>query len=315
MSKLIARIEYMASMTCQEKSLMLFTNKEAGCFAKDPAVVRFHGKYLMYYSLRHKDERFGIGIAVSDDLEQWTASGEIPRTQSCEAHGIAAPGAIVLKGQVHLFYQTYGNGRRDAICHAVSENGVEFAKNPENPVFRPSDDWCCGRAIDADVCIWNGRLHLYFATRDHAMRIQKVGGAWAALDSGFGKAAWTQLARQALLTPELSWEGECVEAPAVLADGGSLYMFYGGSYNCTPQQIGCAVSADGVFFQRVFALPFLPCGLPGAWNSSESGHPYAFRDDDGSVYLFCQGSPDGGKTWYLSHVRIGFQSGKPVLIS
>ncbi len=294
---------------------MLFTNKEAGCFAKDPAVVRFHDQYLMYYSLRHNDGSFGIGIAVSDDLEQWTASGEIPRTQECESNGIAAPGAIVLNGQVHIFYQTYGNGRRDAICHAISENGVDFIKNPENPVFHPSDDWCCGRAIDADVCIWNGRLHLYFATRDHAMRVQKVGGAWAALDSGFGKAAWRQLANQSLLTPELPWEGECIEAPAVLSDGGSLYMFYGGSYNCTPQQIGCAVSKDGVFFRRVSALPFLPCGLPGAWNSSESGHPYALRDDDGRVYLFYQGSSDGGKTWYLSHVRIGFQGGKPMLIS
>ena len=146
------------------------------------------------------------------------------------------------------------------------------------------------------------------------MRVQKVGGAWAALDSGFGKAAWTQLANQSLLTPEMTWEGECIEAPAVLADGGRLYMFYGGSYNCTPQQIGCAVSTDGVFFQRVSAFPFLPCGLPGAWNSSESGHPYAFRDDDGRVYLFYQGSSDDGKTWYLSHVRIGFQGGKPILI-
>lgn len=52
----------------------------------------------------------------------------------------------------------------------------------------------------------------------------------------------------------------------------------------------------------------------GAKNSSESGHPYAFRDDDGRAYLFCQGSPDGGKTWYLSHTRIGFQGGKPMLM-
>ena len=35
-------------MTWQEKSFMLFTNKEAGCFAKDPAVVRFHDQYLLY---------------------------------------------------------------------------------------------------------------------------------------------------------------------------------------------------------------------------------------------------------------------------
>ena len=293
---------------------MLFTNKEAGCFAKDPAVVRFQGQYLMYYSLRHADGRFGIGIAVSHDLDDWTPYGEIPRTQSCEANGIAAPGAIVLNGRVHLFYQTYGNGRRDAICHAVSENGIDFRKNAENPVFHPSDDWCCGRAIDADVCVWEGRLHLYFATRDHDMRIQKIGGAWAALDAGFGKEAWTQLANRPLLAPELTWEGECTEAPATIVDQGKLYLFYGGSYNCTPQQIGCAVSTDGINFQRTSALPFIPCGSPGTWNSSESGHPFAFRDEDGSMYLFYQGSSDGGKTWYLSRAQIDFQDGKPVLI-
>ena len=293
---------------------MLFTNEEVGCFAKDPAVVRFRGQYILYYSLRHADGRFGVGIAVSDDLDHWTPWGEIPRTQDCEANGIAAPGAIVLNGQVHLFYQTYGNGRRDAICHAVSENGLDFRKNAENPVFRPSEDWCCGRAIDADVCVWKGRLHLYFATRDHGMRIQQIGGAWAALNSGFGKEAWTQLENRPLLKPEFNWEGECTEAPAAIVDQGKLYLFYGGSYNCTPQQIGCAVSADGIDFQRTSALPFIPCGLPGAWNSSESGHPFAFRDEDGRMYLFYQGSSDGGKTWYLSRVQLGFQEGRPILI-
>ena len=40
----------------------------------------------------------------------------------------------------------------------------------------------------------------------------------------------------------------------------------------------------------MFTEPFLPCGTPDAWNSSESGHPYAFQDDDGRLYLFYQGS-------------------------
>lgn len=293
---------------------MRFTNKELGCFAKDPAVVRFRGRYYLYYSLCHEDGRFGVGIAVSDDLENWVPCGEVPQDTPCEDKGIAAPGAIVLDNQVHLFYQTYGNWQQDALCHAISDDGLTFRKNPENPVFRPTDDWCAGRAIDADVCIWNGRLHLYFATRDHGMRVQKVGGAWAALDSGFGRSAWTQLAAQALLTPELQWEGECIEAPATIVHEGRLYMFYGGSYNCTPQQIGCAVSEDGVFFRRVFAQPFLPCGAPDAWNSSESGHPYVFRDEDGRTYLFYQGSADNGKTWYLSRVEIRFDSGTPRLI-
>lgn len=295
---------------------MLFTNESRNHFAKDPAVVHFQDRYLMYYSLRYDDGRFGVGIAASTDLETWQPCGEVPLDAPCETNGIAAPGAVVLDGRVHLFYQTYGNWEKDAICHAFSEDGLQFTKNPENPVFAPPTTWCCGRAIDADVCVFGGRLHLYFATRDHQMKIQKVGGAWAELASGFGKAAWTMLSQQSLLAPELKWEGECIEAPATIVDGSKLYMFYGGSYNCTPQQIGCAVSEDGVFFQRVCMEPFIPCGAPGAWNSSESGHPYAFRDPvTGKAHLFYQGSSDMGKTWYLSRVEIAFLDGKPVLVT
>lgn len=290
---------------------MLFTNEALGCFAKDPAVVRFAGRGYLYYSQRYSDGRFGIGIAVSDDLDSWTPAGEVALTQPCEQNGIAAPGAIVLDGRVHLFYQTYGNGKHDAICHAISTDGLHFEKNPENPVFAPDPTWCAGRAIDADVCLFHGRLHLYFATRDHEMRVQKLGGAWADPDSGFGRKAWRMLAHQSLLAPELLWEGECIEAPATLVHQNRLYLFYGGSYNCTPQQIGCAVSSDGVFFERLSLEPFVPCGKPRAWNSSESGHPYVFEDDDGKIHLFYQGSADQGETWYLSRLPIAFENGQP----
>ena len=290
---------------------MLFTHTALNHFAKDPAVVRFQGQYFLYFSQRYDDLRFGVGIAVSQDMENWEVCGEMPLEMPYEQNGIAAPGAIVLDGCVHLFYQTYGNGQHDAICHAVSTDGLHFAKNPENPVYAPEPSWCIGRAIDADLCVFNGRLLMYFATRDHDMRVQKVGGAWAALDSGFGRDAWTPLANQSLLIPELKWEGECIEAPATVVVDGKVYLFYGGSYNCTPQQIGCAVSEDGVFFRRVSTEPILPCGPEGAWNSSESGHPYAFQDDDGRVYLFYQGSADMGETWYLSRKEVVFENGVP----
>lgn len=48
---------------------MLFTNTDCLCFAKDPAVVRYRSRYWLYYSLRHEDGRFGIGIAESADME------------------------------------------------------------------------------------------------------------------------------------------------------------------------------------------------------------------------------------------------------
>lgn len=299
---------------------MLFTDENHDCFAKDPAVVRFKGKYFLYYSMaavraengevntgmRNAQATFGIGIAQSEDLEHWNILGEVPTSQPCEGNGIAAPGALVLNGRVHLFYQTYGNGPKDAICHAESDDGIHFIKDETNPVFSPTPDWCNGRAIDADVCLFRGKAFLYFATRDHKGEIQKIGGALAEPDSGFSRDSWHQIAIGSLLAPELTWEGQCTEAPAVIENNGQLFLFYGGSYNCKPQQIGAAVSEDGCFFRRLSPEPILPCGAPGSWHSSESGHPFAFRDEDGTAHLFFQGSSDNGKTWYLSRKTLCF---------
>lgn len=296
---------------------MLFTNtKDADHFAKDPAVVKYKNRYYLYHSIPGSGEAVGwsIGVAVSDDLESWEVISRVLPTQECEKNGIAAPGAIVLNGVVHLFYQTYGNGARDAICHAVSIDGVHFEKDATNPVFRPHDNWCCGRAIDADLCVFGDKLLMYFATRDHEMKIQKVGGAFAPLDSDFSRDAWNPLVDQSMVAPELKWEGQCIEAPATIVNNGLVYLFYGGSYNCTPQQVGCAVSKDGIHFERVFYEPFIPNGEPGSWNESESGHPFAFRDEDGQAYLFYQGSADNGKTWYISKKKIGFENDVPFLM-
>ena len=118
---------------------------------------------------------------------------------------------------------------------------------------------------------------------------------------------------QAVLAPEYSWEEQCTEAPAALVKDGKVWLFYGGAYNCSPQQIGLAVSSDGVFFRKTSDKPFLPAGEAGSWNSSESGHPYVFADDDGRTYLFYQGSSDNGATWYLSKRELLFDGGVPAL--
>ena len=277
-------------------------------------MVRFDHSYFLYFSgyqIQNGKEKLVVGIARSQDMEHWEFVSFMPLTQPCEENGVGAPGAYVEDGTVHLFYQTYGNRERDAICHAVSHDGIHFEKDPTNPIYSPTDDWCCGRAIDADVVAFHGKLFLYIATRDHEYRIQKQGCAYAPLGSGYSRDAWTQAINASVLTPEFLWEGKCIEAAATLVHEDKLYLFYGGSYNCTPQQIGYAVSEDGVHFVKPQSTPFIKCGDAGAWNASESGHPYAFVDDDGRYYLFYQGSPDGGKTWFLSRCELDFADGVP----
>lgn len=304
-----------------QSSRMMFgdTSRVGVPFSKDPHVVNFKGRYLMYYSIPplkgDPESGWNIGIAKSKDLTHWMKVGEItPATGAYyEKKGLCAPGALVKDGKVNLFYQTYGNGREDAICHAVSTDGIHFDRNPTNPIFRPSGDWTCGRAIDAEVCEFKGRYFLYFATRDKAYKIQIQGVATAPLTTDFSRGDWTQAADSSILYPVYPWEGECVEGASIARKGNMLYMFYAGAYNNAPQQIGVAESRDGLHWERLSKEPFLRNGKPGEWNSSESGHPHLFTDLDGRTYLFYQGNNDHGKTWYISKEEVFWQDGKPYL--
>jgi hypothetical protein len=304
-----------------QRPVMMFgdTSRLGRPFAKDPHVIRFKGRYLMYYSVpgyTGKDGRvhgWSIGIAESEDLHHWGSIGEVNTDPEAtyEAKGFAAPCALVVDGKVNLFYQTYGNGKNDAICHAWSTDGVHFVRNKTNPVFHPDGDWNCGRAIDAEVIKFRGKYFLYYATRDPAYKIQMQGVAIAPEKTDFNREDWKNLSKDApMLKPELPWERDCIEGASVIRKNGELFMFYAGAYNNAPQQIGLAKSSDGIRWSRLSDLPFLPNGNPGEWNSSESGHPHIFDNPRGEDYLFFQGNNDNGKTWYISNVRISRKLGK-----
>ncbi len=125
----------------------------------------------MYYSVPVQiNQNWSIGIAASSDLVNWKKFGVLEPGNDYEKNGLCAPGAIVKDGKVRLFYETYGNGKNDAICHAVSDDGIRFKRNAINLVFRPAGSWNCGRAIDAEVVVFNNRYFLYFATRDNAIK-------------------------------------------------------------------------------------------------------------------------------------------------
>jgi predicted GH43/DUF377 family glycosyl hydrolase len=288
-------------------------------FATDPHVIKWGGRYLMYYTIpAHKDKNhpirgLGIGIAESRDLKHWNKIAEITPEGEAEKNGLAAPCALVIDDQVHLFYQTYGNGPKDAICHAVSTNGIEFARNQTNPIFHPTGDWNCGRAIDAEVFQFADKYLLFFATRDPEYKIQMQGVASAPLHTNFNRDQWTEITNAPILKPEYPWEGQCVEGASIVKKNNILYMFYAGAYNNKPQQIGVAKSVDGINWKRLSNKPFLTNGDPGSWNYSESGHPHLFTDSDGKTYLFFQGNNDNGKTWFLSKIKIHWNKNGPYL--
>lgn len=317
------RLTLLLTLTClstavfaQRKMMFGDTSRIGIPYSKDPHVVNFKGSYLMYYSIPPKnwssDSGWNIGIAKSNNLTDWTIIGEITPAADYETKGLCAPGALVRNDTIHLFYQTYGNGPKDAICHAYSTDGVNFIRNKTNPIFSPTGEWNCGRAIDAEVILFKDKYYLYFASRtpDYITQIQGV--ATAPANTNFNKEDWTQACDEAILAPQYPWEGKCVEGASVLQVGDELVMFYAGAYNNDPQQIGVAKSKDGIHWERLSNKPFLPNGDKGSWNYSESGHPHIFKDLKTSrTYLFFQGNNDHGKTWFISQKEVFWKNGEP----
>lgn len=303
---------------CGQDMMFGDTTRTGIPFSKDPHVVAFKGKYLMFYSIPPSNkpsgnQGWGIGVAESKDLKRWKRIGEVAPQAAYEAKGLCAPAALVRNDTIHLFYQTYGNERKDAICHAWSVDGITFIRNATNPIYAPTGDWNCGRAIDAEVVFCNDKYYLYYATRTPDYKKQIVGVATAPADASFNKECWTGACDKAILVPQYPWEGECIEGSSVIQKGEWMYMFYAGSYNNTPQQVGVARSKDGIKWEKMSNKPFLANGDAGTWNYCESGHPHIFEALDGKTYLFYQGNNDYGRTWFLTNQRVYWKNDVPYL--
>lgn len=319
-TKILCFILFCLSSGSYAQTKMLFgdTTRVGRPFSKDPHVVNFNGAYLMYYSVPPKagdsNSGWNIGIAKSTDLVNWEVIGDIKPQAEYEAKGLCAPGALVRNDTIHLFYQTYGNGPKDAICHAYSVDGVNFVRNKTNPIFSPTGDWNCGRAIDAEVILFKDKYYLYFASRTPDYEIQIQGVATAPASTNFGKDDWTQACDESILAPKYPWEGKCVEGASVVQVGDEFVMFYAGAYNNDPQQVGVAKSKDGIKWERLSNKPFLANGDKGTWNYCESGHPHIFKDaTTGRTYLFYQGNNDQGRTWLISQEEVLWDGSDPYL--
>ena len=173
------------------------TTRRGRPYAKDPSVVRFGGRYLLYYSLPPAGEgsTWAIGIAESQDLTHWT-----PNRRAAAGTGTGRRKRPVRSG---------GTGHQRIRCICFTRATATGARTPSAMRFRmtesrsratrptrssaPDGDWNAGRAIDAEVFALEDRLLLYYATRDPDMKVQMLGAR-------FGLAPFGLRARRVDLT-------------------------------------------------------------------------------------------------------------------
>ena len=92
----LAFVLSLLTVTVHAQVMMYADSSRTGTpFSKDPHVICFDGRYLMYFSipprLDEKGAGWNIGIAESHDLVQWHKVGELTPSEEYEKKGLCAP--------------------------------------------------------------------------------------------------------------------------------------------------------------------------------------------------------------------------------
>ncbi|MDR2815384.1 MAG: hypothetical protein LBB62_01600 [Proteiniphilum sp.] len=126
--------------------------------------------------------------------------------------------------------------KREMMFGDMSRTGVPFSKDPH-------------------VVYHGGRYLMYYSIPP------KKGDEKSGWNIGIVESRdlidWKQPVDAPILFPQLPWEGECIEGASITIQNNKMYMFYAGAYNNWPQQVGVAVSDNGLTWKRVFDEPFL----------------------------------------------------------
>ena len=108
---------------------------------------------------------------------------------------------------------------------------------------------------------------------------------------------WTKNSGNPVLIPgpSGSWYDDEVYAPCVIKVGDTLKIWFTGAKKTGVDQIGYAISTDGINWQKYAGNPVLPIGKTGSWDSQLVVHPEVIFD--GTTYHMWYGG-SSNPNWY-----------------
>lgn len=145
-----------------------------------PSVVKFNGKYHMYFARVYGMDTvpiFEIGHAISPDGKNWTIEHEDPVIRATgdvtdwNGYAVSEPGAVVFNDRLYLYFVAIGERpggkqppQRQVIAVATSADGVEF--DEPKIVIEQIDTFPPERGFNGYSCpdpvLHNGRIHLFY---------------------------------------------------------------------------------------------------------------------------------------------------------
>jgi predicted GH43/DUF377 family glycosyl hydrolase len=158
------------------------------------------------------------------------------------------PSVVYLNGVYHLFYEGtrmgsyWGTG---GIGHATSTNGINWVKDPSNPVLPPGaygswDDYC----LYSGGCVtWDGaQFEIWYQGTNRSTGRGQIGHAYST-----DGTHWTRDPANPVLSwgSEGEWDDKTMESPSVVKKGHHWMMLYpASSYQSYYRSIGLATAPD-----------------------------------------------------------------------
>ncbi len=186
------------------------------------------------------------------------------------------------------------------LCAAEAFSQTTFIKHPANPVIEAKNGFSTDPAVIYDATAKLYKMWYTAKVNDHFAVF------YAVSENG---TAWDDDPINPVFSPDSlsDWDGGHVRSSAVIYNGSEYLLYYMGSTNAFDDQIGLAVSSDGIHWQKAQPDPVIARGDSGAWDAMRVYHPEVLFD--GSIYRMWYAGYDGknmriglatstdGKTW------------------
>ena len=252
-----------------------------------PAILKDGPVYRMWFAGYDSSDTARIGYATSTDGVNWAKYSGNPVLQegaagSWDETQVYNPTVIKDGSTYKMWFTGYSTTSKHArIGYATSPDGVTWMKHPTYVLdIGASGAWDEDGVGEGCVIKDGGTYKMWFGGSDS--------GQW--WRTGYATSTdgivWNKYSGNPILSEGASgnWDEWAASAPAVIKDGSTYHMLYGGidSYNIA--RIGYATSSDGKNWTKSTGNPFITEGTGSVWDNGDVYHATWFKDGNEELF-------------------------------
>lgn len=185
------------------------------------------------------------------------------------------------------------------IGHAVSDDLKNWERNPENPVFEPSEknnNWDGVTVEDPDLLYKDGMFQMFYGGHnEYNWETKQIGVASSSTGDD-----WKRDPANPILSPDPEgWHNRSVQNPAVVAKDDSYHMIFDGSDEEDGWVgIGYANAESFSKWKQPSTEPVIGLGEHESWREEHVADP-SLTYYDGTFHLYYAGRQNN--TWRIGH--------------